>query len=317
MAKETPSKKSPAATKTDQPNMIGENTTLELVIPSATTKRAYQQALAKFAKSSTLKGFRKGKVPLKMAEEIAGEESIINQALDQILPAAYQRLMNEQGKASITDPEFKLKEAKKDQDWTVEVVIAEKPEVKLGDYQKAVKSGHTEAAKIIKEEAARLAENNKTQETDKKAQSKNSAEVSAAQVEEITLQTIFKHLLETAEVPIPELLLKNETRQQLDNLVHRLDHYQLSLDDYLARQQITFEQLTSQIAAQALANLQLEFILESIGLDQKIEVTEEELSQELKDQTQSGQVNADNPYLKDYLKRTLHRQKVLEFLKGK
>jgi FKBP-type peptidyl-prolyl cis-trans isomerase (trigger factor) len=309
------------------PEVVVGNTVLKLIIPAATTKRAYQQALEKAASKTKTAGFRQGKVPLPMVEKMVGEAELINAALDQILPVAYEKLISREEKSPLTNPEIKLVSTNKGEDWELSVEIAEKPPVSLGNYSKIVKEAREKAQK----ELAAAAKDKKADKKDGEAAHDHDHaghdhdhdhaghdHSHEASDEDRTLQGIFRALLESTVVQIPELLLKHETRQQLDGLVRQLEGMKLSIEDYLKHQHQTFEELTGQVAASSLANLQLEFILEAIAEDLKIEVSDDEVKAELASRTKAAdsEVKQDNPYLSDYLKRTLHRRKLIAHLLG-
>ena len=72
-------------------SIVAPNTTLELNIPWKEASKAYQASLKKLAKTVKSDGFRKGKVPLNIAEKIIGQAKLIEHALDKALPEIYQK----------------------------------------------------------------------------------------------------------------------------------------------------------------------------------------------------------------------------------
>ncbi|MBU0576158.1 hypothetical protein KJ654_00655, partial [Patescibacteria group bacterium] len=127
---------------------------------------------------------------------------------------------------------------------------------------------------------------------------------------------IFKALLEATQPQIPELLLKEETKREIQRLDQELKKIGLSLDDYLTKRNQKFEDMSSQVAIQSLSQLQLEFVLEAIEQDQKIKVTQKDIDVELrkiKDEKVKQQIQNNHQYL-NYLEAQINRRKLIDLL---
>lgn len=305
----TKEKKKESTTATQPPtasDVIAENTVLELTIPWKTAERAYNQALQRLAQNLKSPGFRKGKVPLKMAEDKIGRLEIIDRALNQILPAAYERLIKAQDKKPLTQPEIKPLKLEWEQDWVLEVQIAEEPVIKLGEYKKAVKAGKKAHEDHHKE--------------DEKAKSKDKKAVAPTpdhdHDEDHLLQHIFKELVTSVKPRIPELLLKEQTRSELQRLVQSLEQMKISLDEYQKRRGLTFEQLTQELAAVALGQLQVEYILKTIVEQEKLDATDQEITAKIEEMVTQGskKESLTHPSAQQYLKSIVTRDKVMKHL---
>lgn len=308
-----PASKAEKATQahSNQPSLVSDNTVLTLTIPADQAQQAYQKQLRKAAQKVKAEGFRKGKVPLKLVEEKIGQAEIIEKAVNSILPEAYSSLIAEHKKQPLGNPSFQLKSAQLGQDWEVEVQIAEKPTITLGNYKKSIKAGHTSAKK-------HLAEQEKQAKTTKKTKQQSAKEADPAQTkpdqESVKLHHIFRELVTSLQPQIPELLVKQETERQLRQLVQQLDQLKLSLDDYLQRRNQSFDELSTEMAAQSLGQLQLEFILQAIGTDQKIEVKDEEIKAEVEKNFPKNPEAGSNPYVQSQIRHALQRKKITDFL---
>lgn len=301
--KETAKKKAPKKTEPKQPEVISENTVLKLVLPWKEIEAEYQKVLKNSAKNVKATGFRKGHAPLKVAEEQLGRERLVNHALESILPDKYDALIKAENKRPVTQPEFKPVSMDWGKDWELEVHIAERPEVKLGDYKKFIKKGLSEAKK-------HLAEHEKAKKEGKEDHHHHESDRS------VQLQHIYKELVEGINPQIPELLLKERTRSEIDRMAQELEKMGLSLDDYLARNKQTFEQMSSQVAAQTLASLQLEMVLEALEEELKIEVTDKQRQEELKkieDEKVRERVEKDPQYTQ-YLDAQIKRKNLFDKL---
>jgi FKBP-type peptidyl-prolyl cis-trans isomerase (trigger factor) len=287
--------------------LVADNTVLKLVIPAKLGQKTYQQVLNRAAKNVKIKGFRQGKVPVKLAEEQLDPAQLVEQAINQILPQAYADLVKKENKQPISDPSFQLISAEKDKAWEVEVQIAEAPTVKLTGYQKAASEARKKAEKAI---ADHLKEDAKA----KKAGKDDGHDHHHHDDESTKLQAVFASLIQTLKPAIPELLIKQETQRQLEQIVTQLDQLKLKLDDYLKRRNQTFEQLTSELAAQSLANLQLEFILLELSKEIKAQATDQEIKTEVEKNFPDNKQQQTNPYLIAQIKRNIERKQVIDHL---
>lgn len=312
----------------DHATAIAPNTILKLVIKADQAKQAYQKAIKKFTPSVKAPGFRKGKVPAGQIEGIIGQEKLINQALNDLLPQAYSDLLKKENKIPLTQPDIKVLKAEIGQDWEIEIQIAQRPQVKLGKYQESVKKANKEANSEIEKQEKELAK--EVKKTNLPAQSGNKEESSSAkeeqnkpklpttlnndQKQDIRLRVIFHQLIHDISPQIPELLIQEDVRRQLDDLAHQLEHYKLSFEDYLKRMGTTFEQMTSQMAATSLASLQIEFILAEIITDQDIKISDQDFDQYLKKIESTKTVAELDDQMKSQLQHTIARRKVIDFL---
>lgn len=98
-------------------------------------KPALDQAFNKVKKDLNAPGFRKGHMPRAIFNQRFGEEALYEDALNAILPEAYEAAIAELGLDVVTQPKVDVKSMKKGQDWEITAEVVTKPEVKLGDYK--------------------------------------------------------------------------------------------------------------------------------------------------------------------------------------
>ncbi|WP_303969933.1 trigger factor [Sporosarcina ureae] len=96
---------------------------------------ALDEAFKKVVKKVQAPGFRKGKMPRKMFNQMYGEESLYNDAIDIVLPGAYSAAVDEADVDPIAAPEIDIEKLEKGEPVVFTAVIALKPEVKLGEYK--------------------------------------------------------------------------------------------------------------------------------------------------------------------------------------
>lgn len=310
-------KKTNTKTENQAETLIAQNTVLTLTIPASDAQKAYAKALNKIARNIKIAGFRKGKVPAKIAEESVDNTAIIEEALKQLLPTAYEELVKKENKKPLTYPDIKPVSIEKDKDWTLEVHIAERPTIDLKDYKKeiksALKSSVAELEKTLKEQKEKFAEAQKEAKTEEK---KEFQEPTDADKESFMVQFVYSELLKTLKPQIQELLVKEEVRYDLDDLVHRLKHMNIELEKFLEYRKMTFEDLSSEMAASALGRLQLAFLIDEIAKKEDLKVEDKDLDEafaKVTDPDLKAQREKDPNYIA-MMSQTLLRKKVADFI---
>ncbi|WP_423215213.1 trigger factor [Streptococcus equinus] len=98
-------------------------------------KPALDQAFNKVKKNLNAPGFRKGHMPRAVFNQQFGEEALYEDALNALLPAAYQAAVAELSLDVVAQPKIDIKSMEKGQEWTLTAEVVTKPDVKLGDYK--------------------------------------------------------------------------------------------------------------------------------------------------------------------------------------
>ncbi len=134
---------------------------LELEVAPEVFEEGLQYSFKKNAHRFQVKGFRAGKAPRKIVEQVYGQEVLYEDALNKVLPGEYYKAVEELGIAPVDDPEYDIVELDKEKlIFTAKVTV--KPEVKLGEYKgleiKLVSDEVTDAD--VEEELNRVAERN-------------------------------------------------------------------------------------------------------------------------------------------------------------
>lgn len=127
-------------------------------------EKAVQKAYKKNVKKINMPGFRKGKAPRIIIEKTYGKEVFYEDAINFVLPDAYDKAVEENGISPVAQPEIDLKSEKIEPDkeiiFTAKVVV--KPEFELGEYKgvKAEKAVYETTDENIDEEIEKLRERN-------------------------------------------------------------------------------------------------------------------------------------------------------------
>ena len=86
-------------------------------------------------KTINVPGFRKGHLPRSVFNQKFGEEALYQDALNNLLPTAYEAAVKEAGIEVVAQPKIDVVSMEKGQDWTISAEVVTKPEVKLGAYK--------------------------------------------------------------------------------------------------------------------------------------------------------------------------------------
>lgn len=96
---------------------------------------AMTKAYAKNAKKYSVPGFRKGKVPRAVIEKYYTEAVFYDDAINEVLPTAYEAALKEAGIEPAARPEIDVEEIKKGEPVVFTALVTTKPEVELGVYE--------------------------------------------------------------------------------------------------------------------------------------------------------------------------------------
>ena len=287
--------------------LIVDNDKVTLTLTWSELEPAYRQALVEVARNSKIEGFRQGKAPISVVEQRSSLDKLIEPTLKTVLPKRYLAAIQQAKKQPITAPEYRVIKVAKDQDWIIEAYFCQAPTIDLKGYKQLVAKGRKAAQQFIKKRNAELAK------TEKKAAKQ---QLSADQEQEIYYQHILRELTMTIRPSIGELLLRRETQVEFDQFRHQLESYKMTVDDYLKQRQIDLNQLSNELAGTVLNRLQIDFILAAIARQEKLEISQQELDQELakvKDEKLRSEIKNNHSYL-DNIKAQLLRRKTLESL---
>lgn len=153
-----------------------EHSMVELTLEISPEKfsEAIKTVYNKQKKSISLPGFRKGKAPLAMIERVYGAEVFYEDALNEVLPDAYEEAVKEENLEVMSRPDVNVDFIEKGKPVKVVCTVAVKPEVKLGEYKGLKKE--VEAVVVtdedVEEELKKVANRNarKIDVTDRAAQ---------------------------------------------------------------------------------------------------------------------------------------------------
>ena len=141
-----------------------------------------------------------------------------------------------------------------------------------------------------------------------------------AEIQRVREEAI-KKLVEKTEIEVPETLIKREQDFMLDNIKERcLSELKISFEEYLKQVKKTEEEITKELEKIAKEKVKGFLVLHQIVKDEKIEVTEEEISQKIEEMLnqypnkEEIKKTMDEAQVRLYIEDELKREKAFNLL---
>lgn len=276
-----------------------EDGTIELTItiPWPEIEKTYEHVIAEIVERTELPGFRKGKAPKKMVEEKLDRGETYEEVLKHVIPEYYGKAVTEEKLHPVVSPKIELKEATEKKDWVIKAITAEKPEITLGEYKKAIADLKASKAKKIWLPGQEPKEKEEKEET------------------KPTMDELLASLYAAVKITMPAILLDHEVNRLLSDLIDQTKRLGLSVEQYLSSTGRTSESIRKEYEEQALRTLTLEFALEKIADTEGILVSDDDIDTVIKTaKTDEEKKAIENQ--RYYIASVLRRQKTLDFISG-
>lgn len=272
--------------------------TLTITVPWATVVKTKESVITELVAEIELPGFRKGKVPRKIAEEKLDTTKVYENVVQKLLPHAYSEAIKEHSLHPIIVPKVEMLEAKEGSDWVIRAHTCEKPKVTLGDYRQAIKT-------------VKATKQNKIWTPADAAKAPKSEE--EAKAKQMILGELLDTLLTVVTCNIPDILIETEVNRSLSDLIDQTKKLGLSVDQYLSSTGRTAESVRHEYAENSRRTLTLEFAIEAIADTESIFVSDDDIETAIKTAKTENERTA---LAKEryYLASILRRQKTLDFL---
>ena len=262
---------------------------LEFEVDWSEVKKTYDHVLTHFVDEVKLKGFRKGKAPKDLVEKSVDKADVYGEVINHLLPKTYAEAVAEHKLSPAIAPKITIVEAQENKPWKFKATSCELPEIKLGDFQKAV-SGALAKDKIVVPGKPELTETQK-------------------------LNLISQALLDTVSLDLPDLMIQSETDRLLSRLLDQIQKLGLTIDQYASSNQKTVDQLKAEYRLAAVNSLKLELILAAIGEEKKFVAREAEIDKMIAaagDEKLKKQLNT--PGERAYIASVLRKRQVIDYL---
>ncbi|NBO17487.1 MAG: hypothetical protein EBV07_01170 [Proteobacteria bacterium] len=272
---------------TKQPN---SELKIDATIESEKVAAMYEKIVDQIVSETEIKGFRKGKAPKNVVLEKADVSKIHGEVISALLKEYYPQILKEKSIFPYSSPKVEVKEFEVGKDFIFEATVAVKPETKMPDYEKIIKKLTKESKKEVKE---------------------------GEEEKELTTEQIVDAVLAETKFELSELMINEETDRLLERFISQIRTLNLNVDQLLKAQGKTYEDLLKDHKEIAEKNIKSEFILMEIIKDQKLDATEEEITefvQNLGDETLTNRLLTTDE--KWYVKGIVEKNKALEYLKN-
>jgi len=123
-----------AAVKVDTERKPGSQVVLSVEVDADQVSQSIEQAYSRLAPRVRIAGFRPGKAPRPMVEREIGWPTLRQEALDLILPTAYNSALDEAGLDPIDVPRVEVQQFDRGQPMRFTATVSIKPEITLKDY---------------------------------------------------------------------------------------------------------------------------------------------------------------------------------------
>ncbi|MBU2591856.1 MAG: trigger factor [Patescibacteria group bacterium] len=258
---------------------------INITVPAEKVIQAEKEILKKESGNVEVDGFRKGKVPLEIAEKKLDPRRIYQGLIQKLASEAYLEAVKEYNLNPVVPPKVIVVSAEKGKDWKIKITSCEIPEIDL--------AGLEEEIKKINAKSKIWTPGKESQKPEKEGDEQR----------EESIQKIITLIVKTVKVNLPEILLEHELNGKLTDLVDQIQKVGLTVDQYLTSKNMTIEQLRQQYRLQIEAGWKIDLSLEKVADKNKIVVSPEE--------TEKYQKTKINPYL---AARIIRRDKALEYL---
>ncbi len=267
---------------------------LTITIPWEDVQKTYEHVIDEIVQKTELSGFRKGKAPKKLVEEKLDRGETYEEVLKHLIPKTYGDAIKEQKLHPIVTPKIELKEATEKKDWVIRALTAEKPDITLGDYKKALSDLKASKAKKIWVPGI---EQKKEKEEETKP----------------TMEELLATLFGAVKVSIATILVEHEVNRLLSELIDQTKKLGLTVEQYLSSTGKTAQSVRHDYEEQAKHTLTLEFALEKIADTEGILISDDDIDTVIK----TAKTDEEKQALEGqryYIASVLRRQKTLDFL---
>lgn len=230
----------------------------KVTVPSERVKLAYDEVVSGNVKEVEVPGFRKGNAPKELAEKQLDRQALERKALERVLNESVGAVIKEHLIQPITQPKIEVHEFGLDKDLVFTATLVERPEIKIGDYKKALEELKNKKSETI------LGPDGTPLKPEKDGKFK--------------IDEAIDSVLNVSEIEIPDLLIEEEINRMLARLVDQTSKLGITIEDYLKSNGKSADSLRSEYHNEAETNLKIEFMLAKMAELENIKVEEGEIN---------------------------------------
>ena len=104
---------------------------------------------------------------------------------------------------------------------------------------------------------------------------------------------VIEAIVKDSDMQIPDAMLKTQQKQMIDEFAQRIQMQGLSIDQYFQFTGSSYDKMLEQVKPQAEKRIRSRLVLEAVAAAEKIEVTDEDYEEELKNMAAAYQMEVD------------------------
>ena len=218
-----------------------------------------------------LPGFRKGHVPENIIRERVGPIAILEDMAIEAIKSVYPAIIVEHKIAAIDRPEVTLTKIAEGSSLEFVIKQAVIPKVKLPDYKDIAKKAGVEVIEPA--------------ESEKDAEGKEVPKPTPEQLEQIKQnkkrERISDAMLENCKFIVPPVMVERQLDAFMDEMSARVESMGMKFDDYIKAMKREKASLRDDLRVEAEKRVRLSLILDTIAMEEKVEIPKEELDKEV------------------------------------
>jgi len=118
--------------KTDVEEVGKDTIVITIEVPAERIAGPINKTYREIAKKVHIPGFRQGKAPKPIINQMVGKEVVLDEAANDIIPDVYSEALKDSGVVPVTMPEFEVVQIKENEPLIFTAKVQVKPEIKLG-----------------------------------------------------------------------------------------------------------------------------------------------------------------------------------------
>lgn len=276
---------------------------IQIILDKKTVKQEYSSAFQRILQNFESPGFRKGKVPEKIAEKQIKKDTVYEELIRKSVPEIYGEIVKKDNLKPILSPKIELVKAKEHEDWEIKITLAEKPLVDLGSYKEVIKKAKAEQKKEDIWVPGKSAQPG----------NREPSEQEKAKKQQQSLNLVLSALIKSTKCEISDLIVEEELNQRLSNLLTDIQKIGLTVDSYLKSKNLTQDVLKKTYRQEIEQTYKLEFVLAEIADKENIKIENSDLDKvfaSISDLKEKEAAKA-NSY---FYASVLRKQKTLDYL---
>ena len=324
----------------ERENISKDTIQFKITIPKEEFEKEYKTILERELEDTSVKGFRKGKVPGDLVEPHIGDTLKI-QAIEKLVPEYLEKVLLKEKVVPIAPPEYKeFPNFEKGSDLEFITNITVMPEFKMGNLKKIdIKREEISVSKKeVDESLERLHQNQKTKAKeinedwakeiikllrlddikDLKGLRKHIKDAIFSQKEHIVHHKLedeaLKEAIKLSNIEIPEPAIDYEASERERAFITDMQQKGIDVDQFLEANNITLDKMREMWKEDAKQALQTDVFLKLYSEEREIEVTGEDLEKKIELIKKSAPENTDPSIYKDagwkeYIRRVEQKEK--------